>query len=148
MDGNSGYLIRPRLWIPEREVWFEFAHAGGPGGQNVNKVATAATLHFHVSSAGTLSGPQKAVVLSRLANRVNADGVLRVTASDGRTQSANRRAAAERFCALLAEALKPVRKRRPTAPTRTSVERRLADKRFRAVRKGGRGRVDADPSEE
>lgn len=148
MDENNGYPIRPGLWIPEREVWFEFAHAGGPGGQNVNKVATAATVNFHVASAGTLSGREKAVILSRLANRINADGVLRVTASDARTQSANRRAAAVRFCALLADVLTPVKKRRPTAPTRSSIERRLTDKRFRAARKSGRARPDADPSGE
>ncbi len=138
MNGEDGCLIRPGLWIPEREIWFEFAHAGGPGGQNVNKVATAATLNFHVPSAGTLSERQKAIILARLANRVNADGVLRVTASDGRTQRANRQAAAERFRALLADALKPAKARRPTRPTRSSVERRLADKRFRAARKSGR----------
>ncbi len=138
----SGYELRPGLWIPEREVWFEFSHAGGPGGQNVNKVATAATLNFHVASAGTLSERQKSVVASRLANRINADGVLRVTASDGRTQGANRAAAAQRFCELLAEVLKPVKKRRPTRPTHASVERRLADKRFRAARKSGRGRTE------
>ena len=142
MDEKNGYSIRPGLWIPEREVWFEFSHAGGPGGQNVNKVATAATLNFHVASAGTLSDWQKAVVQSRLANRINADGVLRVTASDGRTQLANRQSAAERFCALLADVLKPVKKRRPTRPTRSSVEQRLTDKRFRAARKSGRGRID------
>ncbi len=138
----SGYELRPGLWIPEREVWFEFSHAGGPGGQNVNKVATAATLNFHVASAGTLSEWQKSVVASRLANRINADGVLRVTASDGRTQGANRAAAAQRFCELLAEVLKPVKKRRATRPTHSSVERRLADKRFRAARKSGRGQVE------
>ncbi len=141
MGEMNGYEIRPGLWIPEREVWFEFSHAGGPGGQNVNKVATAATLNFHVASAGTLSERQKETLASRLANRINADGVLRVTASDGRTQGANRAAAVSRFRELLAEALKPVKRRRTTRPTRASVEARLTDKRFRAARKSGRGRV-------
>lgn len=147
MGETNGYEIRPGLWIPEREVWFEFSHAGGPGGQNVNKVATAATLNFHVASAGTLSEWQKGVVAARLANRINADGVLRVTASDGRTQGANRTAAAGRFRALLADALRPVKRRRATRPTRASVERRLGEKRVRAARKSGRGKVDP-PGEE
>lgn len=138
MDG--ALRISPGLLVPWNEVWFEFSHASGPGGQNVNKVSTAAALCFHVASSGVLTAFQKDCVQRKLANRINADGILRVTAEDGRTQSANRRLAAERFCALLADALRPVKKRKPTRPTRSSVERRLGDKRIQAARKALRKR--------
>ncbi len=59
---EDGFPIRPGLTIPPREAWFEFSHASGPGGQNVNKVATAATLCFHPASSGVLSDSQKALV--------------------------------------------------------------------------------------
>jgi ribosome-associated protein len=82
-----------------------------------------------------LSESQKATVALKLANRINQDGVLRVTSDEGRSQSGNRVRAAARFAELLAEALKPVKKRRPTRPHRASIERRLTDKRLRSARK-------------
>lgn len=139
MSDMDVYQIRPGLAIPRRETWFEFSHSSGPGGQNVNKVATAATLCFHPDSSGVLSDVQKGIVKAKLANRINADGVLRITSDEGRSQSGNRAAAGERFCRLLEEALRPVRKRWPTRPSRASVERRLVDKRLRAARKSSRG---------
>ena len=139
-DNEEDFRIRPDLIIPRRETWFEFSHASGPGGQNVNKVATAATLCFHPDSGGTLSPAQKEILRVKLANRINADGVLRVTSDAGRSQSGNRALAARRFCELLAEALKPVKKRHPTKPGRAARERRLTDKRLLAARKVQRRR--------
>lgn len=131
-------VVPPGLDIPRREIWFEFSHASGPGGQNVNKVATAATLCFHPDSSGVLSPEQKARLKGALANRINTDGVLRISAADARSQLANRMLAERRFRELLAEALKPVKKRRPTRPSRAAKERRLADKRIRSTRKAER----------
>jgi ribosome-associated protein len=133
--GDDDFHIQADVAIPRRETWFEFSHASGPGGQNVNKVATAATLCFHPASSGALTPERKELLARRLANRINADGVLRVAAGDARTQAANRAAAERRFCELLAGALKTAKKRRPTRPSRSSVERRLLDKRLRAARK-------------
>ena len=144
MAEKTEYEIWPGLTIPGREVWFEFSHSGGPGGQNVNKVATAATLCFHPDSSGALQPGQKALLKNRLRNRINADGVLRIAASDARTQLGNRAAAGERFCLLLADALRPVKVRRATRPSRASIERRLVDKRLRSARKMGRGRSDPE----
>ena len=135
---DTDHHIRYGLTIPRRETWFEFSHASGPGGQNVNKVATAATLCFHPDSSSALSPAQKKILEVKLANRINVDGILRVAADQSRSQSGNRSLAEERFRELLAEALKPVKRRRPTRPSRASVERRLTDKRLQAARKGKR----------
>lgn len=140
---SSGFPIRPGLVIPRNEVWFEFSHASGPGGQNVNKVSTAATLCFHPDGSRVLTDAQKAVIGRKLANRINAEGVLKITVEEGRSQSGNRALATLRFRQLLFEALLPVKKRTPTRPTKASRERRLADKRIRAARKADR-RLDPD----
>ncbi len=137
-DNEMEIPIRPGLVIPRREIWFEFSHASGPGGQNVNKVETAATLCFHPASASTLSPVQKHLVETRLANRINADGILKITASDSRSQSGNRAMAEMRFRELLADILRPVKKRRPTKPTYASRQKRLTDKREQSLRKANR----------
>lgn len=139
---DEALQIRPGLSIPRHEIWFEFSHSSGPGGQNVNKVATAVTLCFHPGSSSVLTPFQKEVIRIKLARRINVDGVLRIAAEDERSQSGNRRLASERFCFLLAEALRPRKKRKPTRPTRGSVERRLQDKKLRSVRKANRRKDD------
>lgn len=139
----SGIPVRPGLVIPRNEVWFEFSHASGPGGQNVNKVSTAATLCFHLEGSRVLTDAQKAILARKLANRINAEGILKITVEDGRSQSGNRALAALRFGQLLFEALRPVKKRTPTRPTKASRERRLADKRVRSARKADR-RLDSE----
>lgn len=135
---ENALLIRPGLAIPGREVWFEFSHASGPGGQNVNKVATAAALCFCPFASSVLTPEQKQTIRVRCAARINADGVLRITASDTRSQWGNRGLALERFRQILAQALTPLPKRRATRPTKASRERRLADKRARARVKAAR----------
>lgn len=141
---DEHFQIRPGLIIPQHEVWFEFSHASGPGGQNVNKVATAATLCFHPASSSALTAMQKEIVARRLARRINVDGVLRISAEDERSQSGNRRLAAKRFCELMAESLRPRKRRVATRPTRGSIERRLLDKKRRAAKKANRQRGDED----
>jgi ribosome-associated protein len=109
----------------------------------VNKVATAVALCFHPASSSALTPDQKELVKARLAGRMNADGVLRLVSASGRSQGVNRLLAEARFREILARALAPVRKRRPTRPTRASRERRLEEKRLLAVRKAARRRQDA-----
>ncbi len=136
---EDGYPIRPGLTIPHHEVWFEFSHASGPGGQKVNKTASAATLCFHLASSGVLSNDEKTLAGRRLANRINADGVLRISSEEERSQSANRRRSGEKLCELLQAALFRPKVRRAMKPSRSSIERRLADKRRHAARKAERG---------
>ena len=133
--------INRRLSIPEHEISFTFSRSAGPGGQNVNKVSTRVTLWFDVAASLSLSAAEKRLIRARLASRISRAGVMRVVSSCHRSQAKNRAAARERFAALLAEALRPEKPRRPTRPHPGARERRLAAKRRRSRIKETRGRV-------
>jgi ribosome-associated protein len=124
--------------IPESEIRFTFTRSPGPGGQNVNKVATTAVLSLDLAACAALSADQRARARRALGNRINKDGILAVVCRVHRTQAANRRAALRRFIELLAAALKPPVPRRPTNPTQASKERRLAAKTRLSCRKSDR----------
>ncbi|MCB9852101.1 MAG: aminoacyl-tRNA hydrolase [Phycisphaerales bacterium] len=124
--------IQPGLSIDESELSFTFACSPGPGGQNVNKVATKAILRFDVAASRSLNDAQKSMIFRKLRSRINVDGTLRVVCWRHRTQVANRREATERFQALVAEAMHVPKRRRETKPSRGSIERRLGEKRRRS----------------
>ncbi|HVN75698.1 MAG TPA: alternative ribosome rescue aminoacyl-tRNA hydrolase ArfB [Thermoanaerobaculaceae bacterium] len=128
------------LAIPDGEVRFSASRAGGPGGQNVNKVATKVTLTFDVAGSPDLSEAQRAHIRERLATRISRDGILHVVSQRHRTQGANRAAALERFVDLLRYALAEESARVPTRPTPVSRERRVADKKLHARIKESRRR--------
>lgn len=132
------YGINERVTIPEHEVWFEFSHSAGPGGQNVNKVATRATLCFFLSASSVLTEDEKSLAAERLAGRLGADGVLRVSSDETRGQAANRRRAAERFCELLREALVPPVERKAVTEPLGRILHRLKGKSKRASIKRNR----------
>ncbi|MFQ5411772.1 MAG: alternative ribosome rescue aminoacyl-tRNA hydrolase ArfB [Phycisphaerae bacterium] len=137
--------INDQLSIPERDIAFTYARSPGPGGQNVNKVATKVTLWFDVAGSPSLTPSQRGRIQSKLATRIGRDGRLRVRCWRCRSQAANRRGALERFQALLGEALRPRKERKKTRPTRASRERRLLEKRRQSERKQGRrARFGAD----
>ena len=115
--------------IPFDELEWRFSGSGGPGGQHANTSNTRVEVRFDVASSPSLGPRQRARLLERLGPLV------RVVASDERSQVRNRELALERLRSRLAEALRVQRERRPTAPTRSSRERRLEDKRRRAERK-------------
>lgn len=138
------YVVHAAVVIPAHEVWFEFSHAAGPGGQNVNKVATRATLCFAVDASGVLDPFQKRRIRLALAARIGRDGVLRVACGTERAQSLNRVRAGERFCALLRLALAPRVPRVATRPSRASVTRRRDAKRRIAQRKRARQKPGAE----
>ena len=133
--------IRRGISIPDYELQYTFQRSAGPGGQNVNKVATRVTLLFDLRESIALSPAHKALIGRRLAGRINREGVLRVASQRHRTQPANRRAATERFVELLREALRPVRPRRKTAVPRAEKARRADNKRRRGQQKRNRGPV-------
>ena len=124
--------ITADLAIPEGELAFAASRAGGPGGQNVNKVATKVTLTFDVAGSPSLGEAQRARLRERLSTRVTGAGVLRVVSQRHRTQGANRAAALERFVELLRGALAEEAPRVPTRPTRVSKQRRITAKKHRA----------------
>lgn len=118
--------------IPERELRWRFSRASGPGGQSVNTADSRVQLSLDVTTTTALGPILRARALARLRDRL-VDGVLTVTASEERSQLRNREAARERLASILAAAIAPPpRKRRPTKPTRSAVERRLAEKKRRA----------------
>ena len=130
--------------IPEQDLQFQFVRASGPGGQNVNKVATAAQLRFDLAGTQALAAPVKARLRAIAGNRVNADGALLIMARNHRTQEGNRRAALSRLEELIARASVEPKKRHATRPTLGSRQRRLDNKRERKQIKRLRGRVADD----
>jgi ribosome-associated protein len=117
--------------IPEDHLTFTFARSSGPGGQNVNKTSTRATLWFDLVGSHILSHEEKRRIRARLGGRINKAGHLRVVSMRHRTQLENRRAATERFYRLLAEALRRRKVRKPTNVPAGTRRQRLKDKRLR-----------------
>ena len=132
--------INASLQIPESELVESFVRASGPGGQNVNKVASAVELRFDVAQSGVLPEPLRARLLARRDRRLTADGVLVIQASRFRDQARNREDARERLADIVRGALHVPKKRVATKPTRASKERRIASKKKRAKHKQGRGK--------
>jgi ribosome-associated protein len=138
-EPEDGLFVRPGLTIPEAELSHTALRAGGPGGQNVNKVSSGILLRFDLEGSATLTTSQKERVRSKLGARLTKTGELLVKAVEHREQGRNLAAARERLAALLAEALHVLPPRRATRPTRGSVRRRITDKRQRSERKRERG---------
>ncbi|HEV2712895.1 MAG TPA: alternative ribosome rescue aminoacyl-tRNA hydrolase ArfB [Gaiellaceae bacterium] len=128
MDGESIQVTRT-VAIPVSEIELRFSRSSGPGGQHAQKTETRVEATFDVEASDALTPAQK----SRVARR--AGTVLRAVAQDERSQARNRELAVERLVSLLRDALRVERRRRPTAPTAASRERRLEQKRRRSETK-------------
>jgi len=121
--------------VAPAELRFEFFRSSGPGGQNVNKVATAVRLRFDVRNSPSLPPDVKARLLRLAANRLTDDGVLLIEARRFRTQEQNREDASARLMAWIAKASTPPRPRRATKPSRASRQRRLDTKQRHSAAK-------------
>ena len=123
--------VRPGVVIPERELVWRFSRSSGPGGQSVNTTDSRVELSLDVATTTALSPGLRERAVERLGSRL-VDGMLTVTASEHRSQLRNREAAEQRLAEALREAIAPPpRRRRPTKPSKGSVERRLDGKRRR-----------------
>jgi ribosome-associated protein len=130
--GDVDIPITRQVTIPEAELEFRTARAGGPGGQGVNTTSSKVELRWNLRDTTALTEPQRARALERLAARLTADGVLILQGSERRSQHRNRAAVVSRLQALVREAITPPRERKPTRRTRAAQERRLQRKRHRA----------------
>ena len=137
--------ITDTLALDDAEISESFIRASGPGGQNVNKVASAVQLRFDVRHSPSLPPPVRERLERLAGQRLSQDGVLVITAMQFRSQERNRRDALDRLIALIRRAATPPRPRRPTVPSRAQRERRLAAKARRAGLKQQRQAPDDAP---
>lgn len=141
--GFDGIAVSNAVTIPEDELEEAFIRAGGPGGQNVNKVSSAVQLRFAAAGSRVLSLPVKERLMKLAGQRATLAGEILIEASRFRSQDRNREDARERLAALVREALvPPPPPRKKTRPTRGSVERRLEAKKGRSQTKRMRGTID------
>lgn len=124
--------VTPRIRIPAQELKETFVHATGPGGQNVNKVATAVQLRFNIAHSPSLPDAVRARLLRLAGKRVNSLGEIVIEARRHRTRERNRRDAVARLSALIREAALRPKTRIPTRPTAAAKRRRLEEKKRRA----------------
>lgn len=142
----NGVRVTKSVSIAEHELQFKFSRSGGPGGQNVNTRDTKVEVIFDVTTSPSLGPRQRDRVLRKLQSRLDTEGRLHIVASDERTQARNRELAVERLRATLADALAPdPPRRRPTRPSKSSNERRLAAKKARGQLKRQRHGPSIDP---
>ena len=138
---SNDLVVNERVIVPARDLSWTASRASGPGGQNVNKVATKVTLRFDLGGTEALSRAQKARLRKLAGKRVDAQGALMINAQAERSQRQNLERARDRLRKLISKALVPPKYRVATKPTRSSKRRRMDEKRRRGEQKKARGRV-------
>lgn len=135
---DDAIRIQGIAMIPQGEIRFVFSRSEGPGGQNVNKVASRVELVFDINTSNSLSAKQKAMLLDNLPARYVSNGVIRVASQESRSQWTNRELAVRKFTGLLHKALTPRRKRIATKPSAAANQRRHEAKRRLSQKKARR----------
>jgi len=130
--------LKDRDFSPE--FVFTASRSSGPGGQNVNKVSTRVELRFNVTQSQLLTEAEKEIILIKLASKINSEGEFILVSQIERSQLMNKENVIEKFYLLIIKALTPVKKRKPTKPSRAAKEKRLEEKRMRAEKKERRSR--------
>lgn len=138
------FVVNHRIAIPDDELRYTYVRSSGPGGQNVNKLATKVELRFDLESCTALDDTTKTRLRTLAGSRLTQDGQLVLVAQETRSQSQNLELAREKLVELVKAALHRPKKRRPTKPTKGSKERRLKAKRAAGDKKRGRGRITDD----
>ncbi len=138
-DPRGLLIVNARIRIPHSEFEFQFARSGGPGGQNVNKVNSKATLRFHLLASPSVPADVKRRFTERFASKILNDGSVLIANETSRSQLANRTACLNQLTEWLKEVAVAPKKRVPTKPTRGSKARRLTDKRRTSEQKRQRG---------
>jgi len=139
MSEEGLIAVNDGLWIPRAELTYRATRSGGPGGQHVNTSSTRVELVWDVDGSPSVTEEQRALIRSKLANRISGEGTLLLAASDHRSQYQNKEAVTERFAALLRDALVVQKKRKKTRPPRGASEARLRAKKQRSQLKKMRG---------
>jgi ribosome-associated protein len=137
--------ISKRIQIPETELSEQFIRASGPGGQHVNKAATAVQLRFDVENSPSLPDDVRRRLKTLAGSRLTNEGELIIEASRHRSREQNRDEARKRLVRLIRRAAKPPVRRRKTRPTQASTERRLQEKRMRGEKKRRRKPPHMEP---
>lgn len=125
-----------------REVTFKTSRSGGKGGQNVNKVSSKVELNLNISTSTLFTDDQKKVLLDKLANRINSEGILQVITEEDRSQLRNKELGLEKLIILLRNALHKPKTRKATKPGKGVIEKRLKFKQATAIKKINRRRGD------
>jgi ribosome-associated protein len=138
MIGSTIIRVTPQISIPRREIQFSFVRSSGPGGQNVNKVASKAVLRWQVASSSSIGDDVRARLVSRLGRRVNDRGDLVLASQRYRDQAKNVDDCLQKFCALVAAAAATPKKRKKTRLPKSAREARLKQKRTTSEKKQSR----------
>jgi ribosome-associated protein len=134
--------ITDSIYINESEVKESFIRSSGPGGQHVNKVATAVQLRFNAKNSGNISAKVYKRLRAIAGSKLTEDGNLIIVSREHRSQSQNRRVALDKLISLLQQAAKKQKHRTPTRPSQASVEKRLRNKRLQSEKKKSRRNID------
>jgi len=141
---SEGLSVNESLVIPRGELDMRATRSSGAGGQHVNKTSSRVEISWNVKSSRALNDEQRERLLSRLASRLSDEGVIRIVASDTRSQLRNREAAEKRLAETIARALVIQKKRKPTRRPRAADEARLSKKKKHSERKRERQRPITD----